>query len=50
MTKQKTEHEDTGQSMKTQHRDGANIPPPSYIVTNQFQNGLYLDQANGSQT
>ena len=27
MTKQKTEHEDTGQSMKTQHRDAANIPP-----------------------
>ena len=27
MTKQKTEHEDTGQSMKTQHRDRANIPP-----------------------
>ena len=27
MTKQKTEHEDRGQSMKTQHRDAANIPP-----------------------
>ena len=27
MTKQKTEHEDTGQSMKTQHGDAANIPP-----------------------
>ena len=27
MTKQKTEYEDTGQSMKTQHGDAANIPP-----------------------
>ena len=31
MTKQKTEHEDTGQSMKTQHRDAANIPPLSFL-------------------
>ena len=37
MTKQKTEHEDTGQSMKTQHRDAANIPP-HFVRSNLFNN------------
>ena len=42
MTKQKTEHEDTGQSMKTQHRDGANIPPPKLTFSENIQ-FLYHD-------
>ena len=36
MTKQKTEHEDTGQSMKTQHRDAANIPPHNNGVMQEW--------------